>query len=188
MASLTGAASLREKRPVGPSWLRPAFAPVVGLFLSRGPSAVPRRIRTVIVDAVNGHALRGLPHVLQERIKGQPPITNPNAPAAVSVKGGISLIQAPSLESAPYVVGTSVPHAVRRVRAACDNFILQAPAGSGNAASQVRCSRDRNRPAFAQTFPRGSARLHGSADGRKAAKFHPAQIETIHGFDREERH
>ena len=187
MASRTGAGSLREKLPIAPSRLRPTLAPVVGLFLSRGPSAVPRRIRAVIVDAVNGHASRRLTHVLQERLKGQPPITNPNATAAVSVKGGISLIQAPPLESAPYVVGASVSHAVRRVCPASDNFILEASAGSRNPASQVRGLGNRNRPALAQTFPRRPASLRGATDGRQTAKFDPAQIETLHVFDREER-
>src|SRR5258707_12322642 len=85
--------------------VRRFFAPVVGLFLVGSPTAVLRRIRSVIINAFKAHIRRTRTHVCKEIFKRIPPtITNRNSTCSVFVVAGMVLIVTWAFHRAPSTV------------------------------------------------------------------------------------
>lgn len=86
-------------------------APVVVLFLKRGPSAVPWLVMPVYVDAIDGMLPgRSGAHVLKECLKAAaPPITHTDAPATIEVVTLASRDVAPRLYRSPRFVLYGAP-------------------------------------------------------------------------------
>jgi len=85
--------------------VRRSFAPVVGLFFVGSPTAVFKRIRSVIIDAFKAHIRRTRTHVCKEIFKRIPPtITNRNSTCSVFVVAGMVLIVTSAFHRAPSAV------------------------------------------------------------------------------------
>jgi hypothetical protein len=85
--------------------IRRFFAPVIGLFLVGSPTAVLRRVRSIIIDAFKAHIWRTRTHVCKEIFKRIPPtIANRNPTCSVFVVAGMVLIVTSAFHRAPSTV------------------------------------------------------------------------------------
>src|SRR5258705_4573947 len=141
--------------------VRRFFAPVVGLFLVGSPTAVLRRIRSVIINAFKAHIRRTRTHVCKEIFKRIPPtITNRNSTCSVFVVAGMVLIVTSAFHRAPSTVFRRCLPAtglsMRPLDLASD-FPLITTASNGFAASEFVTRYSFEFPAIAFARPNGSS-------------------------------
>lgn len=120
----------------------PPGAPVLSLLRSSSPSAIPRRVRSVIVDPVEGMVeRRARPHVRVEPLERDPLRADGDASPAVPGIGRVTTVQATRTHAQPHrVFGRSVPSVGRPDR----QQRLAAPAATRNGqAASERSSGDR---------------------------------------------
>lgn len=123
------------------------------LFFPCRPSAIVRRIRTVVVYAVNRMAhRRSLAHVLSERLKIQPLLANTDASSAVAWKHSRVRIKASTFHCSPHVIHGGLRTAVSAPSRGRD-FFSEAPATVAFSASQLRSRNMSNLAAFASANP-----------------------------------
>lgn len=94
-----------------------ARAPIGGLFLESRPSAVIKRVITVAISAIKGHAIRPLPHIGKEGEKAPalarvPSLTNTDAPPAIVRVRSVARVAATPKHRDPTSVRWGCRHAM----------------------------------------------------------------------------
>ena len=138
------------------------WAAIQGLFASSSPSAIPRRVRTVIVTAIQGMVRRwAWSHVAQEGCEvGSPFIADSNAATSVTAIGRIRLAIAASFHAFPDSVFMRFSSAVRSIADAthCGQFFaVQASAAAGVAILECSGPNGFHAAAIASARPMGHA-------------------------------
>ena len=105
------------------------------LFFS-GPFAITRRIPSVIVNSLNGHAVRTFSHIREEPLECNPRIAYRDTPAAIVLISDGIRVCASLYHSIPYLIRACSSHSMF-----CNivpyGLIMKAPAGFGVSAVKV---------------------------------------------------
>jgi hypothetical protein len=129
-------------------------AGVILLNLHRRPSAILRRIISIVVDSINGVFLAGLiSHIVKEVLKRMsPPITNGDSTTTVVREPFVFFSVAPVPHARPRSVFSGAVHAVNRVFFSYD-IVGVATAGGRFSCSEAITSHGGDIPAIADTLP-----------------------------------
>ena len=132
------------------------LAAVVSLFLGSGPPAVVGSVRSVVVDAVERQAGRGLAHISKEIDEVEPAFANGDAASAITVPLVIFGIEAPSFHAGPANVRTASFKSISMtmsILGCCRSFALDASTTGCGAAQQIVADDDCFGSAVAFTEP-----------------------------------
>lgn len=154
------------------------------LFRSRGPSAIPRFIIAIIINAVDGMAAAWPPTHIRSKCHERfiPPLADLNAsPAIVPIVHDLR-IPAALLHGPPYPIPVVLAHSMDR-QCFRPKFVGEAPATAGSAAAQYRALDDSLPPALAATephrpsFPRRPDAIKRPRQNREPTKGSAAEID-----------
>lgn len=147
-------------------------SPVLGLLTARGPSAIIRRVRSVVVNAIQGVTpRRSRPHISQKGCEvNAPSFAHDNAAPAVIRERSVSVTKAAPLRSSPRRVFGRTALAVRGVVRCCLLSIQTAAT-----ARWFQCARQHSRLHDLDLAAIATASPHAPAVGIGPNKFHSNQ-------------
>src|SRR4051812_42634931 len=91
------------------------WAPIARLLLDRGPTAIPRLIAAIVVDALDRHARRALPHIGEEGVEALPALAHGDAAARVGREAVMARLSASGSHADPRLPRARLRHTVRPV-------------------------------------------------------------------------